>query len=440
MLRKLWFTKRSATLAPLILGLLLGAAWAQTETALYSFKGRSDGKSPLAGVVFDQKGNLYGTTSGGGLYNEGCYGYDSTCGVVFEITPEGQETVLYAFCAKANCTDGDYPSDAPVFDQKGSLYGTTLNGGAHGQGVVFKLAPDGKETVLHSFCAKGGTNCTDGALPAAPLVFDQKGNLYGTTAGGGAHSFGVVFKLSPKGVESVLYSFCAKGGTHCTDGSEPYAGLTFDRSGNLYGMTTVGGSIHSCGLGCGDGVVFKLTPEGKETVLYTFCTLANCADGSRSGEGAGVIFDQEGNLYGTTIVGGRIKSECVYGCGVVFKLTPEGKEIVLYKFCALTNCTDGWDPDAGVIFDQKGNLYGTTGGGGFYNNKYCRYGGCGVAFKLAPNRKETVLHTFCAKGGTNCSDGANPSAGIIFDRKGNLYGTTALGGGYSSGVVFKVTP
>jgi uncharacterized repeat protein (TIGR03803 family) len=214
MLRKLWFTKRSATLAPLILGLLLGAAWAQTETALYSFRGRHDGKAPLAGVVFDQKGNLYGTTEGGGLSNGDCY---DGCGVVFKLTPAGQETVLYAFCAKANCTDGYYPSDAPVFDQKGNLYGTTNLGGGVGGGVVFKLTPEGKETVLHAFCTL--TNCADGMNPSAPLVFDEKGNLYGT-AGGGAYARGVVFKITPKGKETVLYSF-----TGGSDGGMPGACL-----------------------------------------------------------------------------------------------------------------------------------------------------------------------------------------------------------------------
>jgi uncharacterized repeat protein (TIGR03803 family) len=429
MLRKLWFTKRNATLAPLILGLLLGAAWAQTETVLYSFRGRHDGKSPLAGVVFDQKGNLYGTTEGGGLSHGDCY---DACGVVFMLTPEGQETVLYAFCAKGNCTDGDYPSDAPVFDQKGNLYGTTTLSGAVQRGVVFKLTPEGKETVLHTFCAL--TNCADGTNPSASLVFDGKGNLYGT-AGGGAYLRGVVFKITPKGKETVLYSF-----TGGSDGGMPYAGLTLDPNGNLYGTTTVGGSTgNGCSSGC--GVVFKLTPEGKETVLYTFCALTDCTDGSQPY--GGLALDANGNLYGTTTFGGRTKSECVYlgnGCGVVFKLTPEGKETVLYTFCALTDCTDGSQPNAGLALDPNGNLYGTTTLGGITKGK-CVYG-CGVVFKLAPDGKETVLHTFCAKGGTNCTDGANPYAGLIFDRKGNLYGTTSRGGAHNwySGLVFKITP
>jgi uncharacterized repeat protein (TIGR03803 family) len=203
-----------------------------------------------------------------------------------------------------------------VFDQKGNLYGTTTGGGAHGEGVVFKLTPTGKETVLYSFCGK--TNCTDGASPVAGLIFDQKGNLYGTTVRGGLHNVectdagdrtcGVVFKLTPKGEETVLHRFCAQ--TNCVDGDEPSAGLVFDQKGNLYG-TTFSGGAH------GDGTAFKLTPTGKETVLYSFCGKTNCTDGQ--GPMAGLIFDQKGNLYGTTYDGG---AHVEGTAGAVFKLTP----------------------------------------------------------------------------------------------------------------------
>jgi len=434
-------------LVVLILGLLLGAGWAQTESVPYSFcvQGGSqclDGADPYtAGVVLDLKGNLYGTTYYGG---DGRFNCGPGCGVVFKVTPEGKETVLYSFCKQNNCPDGAWPVAGLVFDQKGNLYGTTEYGGRPfgkacptdgGCGVVFKLTPKGKETVLHKFCAHTkGDVCTDGAYPSAGLIIDQKGNLYGTTKTGGAIGGGVVFKLSPEGKETVLYSFCAQ--TNCADGADPEAGLIFDQKGNLYGTTRWGGAHNSRQ---GGGVVFKLSPEGKETVLYSFCAQTNCADGLQPR--AGVVFDRKGNLYGTA--GGGAYDGCYpggSGCGVVFKLTPENRETVLYSFCAQggDDCTDGANPAAGLIFDQKGDLYGTTGGGGDNNNGYCSYGGCGVVFKLTPKGKETVLHGFCAQGG--CPDGAFPGAGLIFDQKGNLYGTTGNGGTYNRGVVFKLTP
>jgi uncharacterized repeat protein (TIGR03803 family) len=433
MLAKTSLGKRSALLVLLAFGVLLGAAWAQKERVLYSFCAQSgcvDGKLPQAGLVFDQKGNLYGMTAsgGGGLYNQGCF--DSTCGVVFKLTPDGKETVLYSFCSQSGCTDGANPIAALVLDQEGNLYGTTFFGGAYGYGAVFKLTPKGRYTVLHSFCAR--TNCVDGEFPAAGLVVDRKGNLYGTTHyGGGPHEncsagCGVVFKVTPKGKETVLYSFCAQ--ANCADGELPIAGLVFDQKGNLYGTTVQGGSNSTdCVIGC--GVVFKLTPEGKETVIYSFCGQTNCVDGAEPY--AGLVLDQKGNLYGTTIEGGA------YGVGgVVFKLTPKGKETVLYTFCAETNCTDGEGPTAGLVFDQKGNLYGTTQNGGAPRES-------GVVFKLTPEGKETVLYSFCWR--DNCTDGESPMAGVVFDLKGNLYGTTYHGGAYGgaygdAGVVFKLTP
>jgi len=426
MLRKISLGKRSAVLAPLVFGLLLGAAGAQTESVLYSFceqKNCTDGDSPWAGLVLDQEGNFYGTTAGGGITT--C-SYYLGCGVVFKITPKGKETVLYSFCAQKGCIDGANPFAGLVFDQKGNLYGTTENGGVHGRGVAFKLTPEGKETVLHSFCAH--IDCTDGYSPSAGLVFDQKGNLYGTTQYGGAHGGGVVFKLTPEREYVVLYSFCAQG-YPCTEGAQPVAGLVLDQKGNLYGTTLLGGGVsaYCSDVGYGCGVVFKLTPKGKETVLYSLCPqYPDCPDGTSPY--AGLVFDQKGNLYGTAAHGGA------NGGGVVFKLTLEGKETVMYSFCAQTDCADGQEPYAGVVFDQKGNLYGTTVDGG---SSDCIPTGCGVVFKLTPKGKEIVLHTFCAQG--NCADGAGPLAGLVFDQKGNLYGT-AGGGIYVGGVLFKITP
>jgi uncharacterized repeat protein (TIGR03803 family) len=424
------FRKRSATLVLLVFGLLLCAAWAQTESVLYSFCAQTnctDGANPVAGLVFDQEGNLYGTTHYGGISNlDSCP--SNGCGLVFKLTPTGKETASHSFCNQNFCPDGELPLAALVIDHKGNLYGTTAGGGAYGTifdgGVVFRLTPQSKERVLYNFCTRVYYGCLDGSWPVAGLIFDLKGNLYGTTEYGGVPGGGgggVVFKVTPEGKETVLYTFCAQ--NSCTDGAYPLAGLAFDQNGNLYG-TTYGGGAH------GLGIVFKLTPEGKETVLYSFCARTDCTDGAQPT--AGLVLDQKGNLYGTTEFNGA------YGYGVVFKLTPEGKETVLHSFCAQGYpCTDGANPYAALLFDQRGNLYGTTQFGGFSSSGSCYPYGCGVAFKLTPDRKETVLYTFCAQ--NKCADGANPQAGVIFDQKGTLYGTTAGGGAYGGGTVFKLT-
>jgi hypothetical protein len=244
----------------------------------------------------------------------------------------------------------------------------------------------------------------------------------------------------------VLYKF--KGSP---DGANPSASLIFDATGNLYGITTVGGTSYA-------GTVFKLTPNSngswRESVLYSFCSLRNCADGGNPNltdvglTGAGLIFDAAGNLYGTTTQGGSgsgCPSDVNGGCGVVFKLTPNANgtwtESVLYSFCPLTNCADGENPAAGLIFDTAGNLYGTTPGGGHLG---CGdiWPGCGVVFKLTPNANgswtESVLYKFCSL--TSCADGAAPFAGLIFDGAGNLYGTTVAGGFNNGGTAFKLKP
>jgi len=323
----------------LVLGVLLGAAWAQTETVLYSFCAQNDcpdGANPAAPLVFDQKGNLYGTTP---------YGGEKNSGTIFKLTPDGQETVLSSFCLQINCADGAQPSSGLLFDHKGNLYGTTVSGGDRFFGTVFKLTPTGVKKILYNFCEQN--NCSDGNDPAGGLVFDQKGNLYGTTFEGGISCYlgcGVVFKLTPQGKETVLYRFCAE--TNCTDGEFPLGSMVIDKEGNLYGTTYQGGANAY-------GTVFRLTPDGKETVLHSFG-----APGDGKFPEAGLVFDQAGNLYGTTYQGGA------HAYGTVFRLTPDGKETILYSFCARENCADGEGPQAGLVFDQKGSLYGTTLGGG----------------------------------------------------------------------------
>ena len=328
-------------------------------------------------------------------------------------------TVLHRFKDKA---DGGYPTAGLVLDKAGNLFGTTSLGGRNscsdGCGVVFKLGKTNKETVLHRFTG------TDGQYPDANLLRDGTGNLYGITEAGGSDGCGVgcgtVIRVGKSGKTTVLYAF-----TGGADGGTPSGSLIEDADGSLYGATFWGGDLS----GCGCGVLFKLDRFGSETVLYTF---AGKADGANPN--GGLVWGAEGNLYGTAAYGGD--SSCYPGCGTVFKLNTNGQVTVLHSFTA---GADGVYPYAGLIRDMKGNLYGTTAGGG-KPTKLCPTG-CGTVFKVGKTGEETVLYSF--KGGT---DGVTPYAGLIRDAAGNLYGTTPWGGdpscsdglGGRCGVVFKV--
>lgn len=374
----------------------LGTAHAKGVQIVYAFKGRRDGGYPQGGLIRDEEGNLYGT---GNAYGRG------NNGVVFKLTPDGNETVLYAFTGGE---DGGGPTDSLLMDKVGNLYGTTSDGGHYGEGNVFKLSPDGTETSLHSFGGEG-----DGFYPYGGLIADKRGNLFGTTMSGGAngiYGFGTVFKVAPNGKETVLYSF--KGGS---DGSDPFATLIADAAGNFYG-TTSGGDC------CNDyGTVFKLSPDGTETVLYAF---TGGTDGRYPQ--AGLMADGEGNLYGTTEEGGSIGCGG-YRWGTVFKLTPAGSESVLYDF---KGCHDGGSPGASLVEDLAGNFYGTTVEGGSSSN--CDGFGCGTVFKIAPDGTEKILYSF--KGG---SDGSYPFAGVIA-RRGELFGAATGDLANGTGAIFKV--
>jgi uncharacterized repeat protein (TIGR03803 family) len=362
---------------------------AQTLKTLYTFGGTTDGGYPNA-LVRDAAGNLYGTTISGGVGT--CADGDlSGCGVVFRVTPAGKETVLYSFTGGA---DGAAPQRGLLLDAKGNLYGTTASGGTYGFGTVFKVDQNGNETVLYSF-----TGGADGGNPYSGLVRDAQGNLYGVAGS-------VVFKLDEKGNETVLYTF-----TGGADGS-PNGRLMRDANGNLYGTTAGGGTY-------GFGKVYKLDTSGKEHLLYSFCPQGGvCADGAVPF--AGVIQDTAGNLYGTTSQGGTA------GWGTVFELNTSGKEKVLHSF----TYGDGALPSFGVIRDTNGNLYGTTVYGGI-QKKTCTLG-CGVIFRVTKAGKESTLYSF------TFAEGANPEASVIRDAKGNLYGTTVMG--HFFGTVFRLTP
>jgi uncharacterized repeat protein (TIGR03803 family) len=332
---------------------------------LYNFTGGSDGALPTSGLIMDQAGNLYGTTAYGGIGSNGGYG------TVFSVKSPGtpcstalcrsRKTVLYTFTGG---TDGVTPNEYGgnlVFDKAGNIYGTTTNGGllecesgSLGCGTVFQLSPSGSgwtESVLYRF-----TGGSDGAWPTSALILDQAGNLYGTAIIGGVqggcqfvdyYGCGVVFKLSPSEsgwTESVLYSF-----TGGADGGLPVGGLIFGPSGNLYGTTEYGGDG-------GGGTVFQLTPSNGTWTLETIYSF-----NGDEGELDNLAIDEAGDLYGTTGADGA------YGNGNVFELQPSDggwTYTSLHDFCAIYPCNDGAVPVGSVIFDQHGNLYGTTYGGG----------------------------------------------------------------------------
>jgi len=419
----------------------LPAFAASKEQVLWRFNG-TDGYRPNGPLIFDASGDLYGTTSQGGAYSGG---------TVFRLsasTGKWAESEVFSFCpASKNCGNGIFPSAGVIFDASGkNLYGTTAEGGRYGGGIVFELTPsaDGKwtEKVLHSF-----GNSEDGVLPEGGLTFDAAGNLYGTTFYGGANSkncnrtgCGTVFELKPNGngewTETVLHNF----NDDDKDGFWPTTGLTIDASGNLYGTTSAGG-IYTCANGASAcGIVFRLSPgpDGKwtETVLHFF----NGKDGQYPD--SNVIFDAEGNLYGTTYFGGDERGCDPSGCGTIFELLPGThtwwSEKILRSFYREKG------PE-GVILNRAGNVYGATWVGGSYNGGNCSPG-CGTVFELSPGENrtwtQTTLHSF-GKG----KDGNEPTGTLIFDGAGNLYGVTFQGGIDSKnclaggcGTVFEITP
>ena len=410
-----------------------GTSAAAQEMLLHSFRPygsppccfharTADGFDPFySNLTIDTAGNLYGTTTAGGIF-----GY----GTVFKLTHTASgwtEAVIYAF--GHNLADGGVPEGGLTLDAAGNLYGTTHGGGANNSGVVFELVNNGDgtwaEKVLYSF------NNTDGYGPWAAPIFDAAGNLYGTTESGGAYNYGTAYELTPTGggnwSEQVLHSF-----GNGTDGATPFAGLVMDAAGNLYGTTWLGGANLCDGAGC--GTVFKLSPTGggnwSEQVIHNF--INNGVDGNQPWAGS-LIFDSSGNLYGTTTLGGTYLCEGgSVGCGTVYEMTPTAggnwTEQVIYSFNG--GGPGGEDPTSAVLFDAAGNLYGTTYFGGLLEG--------GTAFKLTLRDgrwTEQVLHPFGASG-----DGVTPASGLIFDRAGNLYGTTMEGGLYDGGTAYEITP
>jgi uncharacterized repeat protein (TIGR03803 family) len=383
-----------------------------TKTVLYSFKGGTDAANPNSSLVADLSGNLYGTTTTGGV---------SGWGTVYELSPPTQqggawtEAVIYNFLGGS---DGGGPMASLILDDAGNLYGTTLGAGGPGHdGVVFELsAPHAQggpwtESIVHTF---GGN--PDGEYPVSSLVFDRAGNLYGTTVFGGRSEAGTIFQLTPPGIqggewiEKVLYSF-----TGDSDGIDPQAGLILDQAGSLYGTT-------------GGGTVFKLSaPVGGGSNWLLHVLYAFGGSDHRGQLSAGNLLGSKQTLFGTQQFG-----QGSFLTGAVFQLAPGKKgsvwsESVVHQF---TGGSDGKYPYAGVIADQLGNLYGTTGAGGTAS--------AGTVFKLSHLQSgEWIEKVYSFQGG---ADGSGPGGGIIFGKGNVIYGTTGSGGTFGYGTVFQITP
>jgi len=396
-----------------------------------------DGSAPVSTPVTDGAGNFYGTTMTGG---------SSGVGTVYRMSFDGSKwkyTVIHSFCTGSECAAGGYsPQGGLIIDTAGNLYGMTSDGGNNagnsGSGVIYELSPNGnkwKFKILYTFCASG--TCTDGRDPAyatlayqgqaSGMPYDGVSPLYGTTQWGGMADVGTIFQLTPKGngwSEKVIYNFCSR--ANCIDGGAPYAGVTVDGSGNLYGGATLGGlgETEDC---C--GVLYELKKQGTKwdyVSLHEFCSDVNgvCKDGQLII--APPTIDGAGNLYGTTTVGGT------WDFGTVYKLVPNGEKsklTTLYNFCKEFSCQSGKNPWAGaLVMDAAGTLYGTTLQGAANDS--------GTVFSLSgvKHDKLTVLTTF--KG----PNGSVPFAGLVMDSHGALFGAAQAGGRYGAGTFFKVVP
>jgi uncharacterized repeat protein (TIGR03803 family) len=411
-------------------------------TTLHSLDPATEGEYLYAGLTLGTNGLFYGTTSDGGP--------GGATGTVFRITEEGKLTTLYAFSDGA--INGDAPMAGLVQGMDGNFYGTTQGGGINGWGTVFKMTPAGELTTLYSFCAQSG--CTDGAYPEGQLIQGTDGNLYGTTLYGGVQGQGIcgsplntsgcgtIFKLTLQGVLTNLYTFCAQDG--CADGALPYAGLIQGTDGNLYGTTYEYGS-GEYGTGAGGGTVFTVTTSGVLTTLYNFCSQSGCSDGAYPF--SGLIQASDGNFYGTTTEGG-IFNACgyAYGCGTVFRITPRGGLTSLYSFCSQTECGDGFQPVGGLVQYTDGNLYGTTALGGPNNNDggtiFGMNVGLGPFVRTVPTsaRVGTSVQILgnSLSGATGVSFGGTPAAFTV-----NSSGTAILAtvpAGATTGTVQVVTP
>lgn len=414
--------KRARILSTIALAFILGlaitpTAQAQTYQVIYNFTGGADGAYPSTGLTIDGPGNIYGTAFGGGGAQK--------FGTVFNLDNDGGGWSLAPIYAFQAGSDGAGPISALVIGPDGALYGSTSAGGGgpcvsgsgyHGCGTVYSLRPPSQapatvlynwsSTILHRF------SITDGSYPQGALTFDSSGNIYGTTVNGGDAGWGVIYKLTPSGggwTQDILYQAQGNG-----DGASPMGGIVFDQSGNLYGVFTQNGPNNN-------GAVYELSPSGsgwRESTVHSFTY--HGTDGSTPQ--GGPIFDNAGNLYGSTV-------HDVNGGGTVFEMERSGGG---WSYNFLYGLSGGIDlgPYDKLTMDAAGNLYGTTYADGQY--------GYGSVFKLTRSSggwTYASLHDF-----TGGRDGANPICQLVFDSSGNLYGTATNGGTKNMGVVFEITP
>lgn len=353
----------------------------------------------------------------GNLYGTTSSEFGAGYGTAFEITTEGTFTTLYTFCSLLNCADGSYPVSGLTMANDGNFYGVTNDGGTHNYGTVFKMTPQGTLTTLYSFCSQA--NCTDGYYPGAKLLEGLNGNFYGVTAYGGTTGYGTIFEVTKSGVLRTLYNFCSQ--SNCTDGSIPFGSLVQTKDGTFYGTTASGGAYGNYQY----GTVYRLMPNGKLTTIYSFCSLKDCADGYYLT--SGLLLASNGKLYGTTAWGGPFLSLCNNGtgCGTIFEIAPPGKLTTLYNFCSKPNCADGDLPLAALMQASNGEIYGSTPYGG--------ENGGGTVFQLTLMGKLTTLHNFAY------TDGSEPLSALMQAADGSLYGTTLAGGSSGWGTVFRIS-
>jgi uncharacterized repeat protein (TIGR03803 family) len=389
-------------------------AFAQTFNTVASFDGIHGSNPFFVSLVQGRNGNYYGSTKFGG--RGVCY-FGNGCGAIFEVSPSGKLESLYSFCSPNSCASGEIPLAGLLLARDGNSYGTSWYGGSsgfpcsQGCGTIYKIAK-GTVTTLYNFCTQ--TNCADGGNPYAALIEGSDGNFYGTTSVYGPFSGGTVFKITPGGQLTTIYTFCQQQ-FGCLDGEYPNAGVIQSSDGNLYGTTYYGGAN-------GWGTVFKVTPKGALTVLHSFA--GTPAEGGYPS--AGLVQGADGNFYGTTLHGAA--NTCFEGCGSVFKITPSGEFTTLHTFAG----PEGSLPGGGLIQATDADFYGTTTGGGDNN--------AGTIFRISPTGRLETLYSFCAQ--SNCTDGATPWGALLQATNGTFYGTT-YGGGNSScqdcGTVFSMS-
>jgi uncharacterized repeat protein (TIGR03803 family) len=387
----------------------LPLAQGQKFKTLYSFTGGNDGGIPQGPLLLDKKGNLYGAafTSANGFGN----------GTVFKVNPTGKFRLLFAFPGQGgNGNNGANPVSGVARDDHGNIYGAAQLGGQYGIGVVFKVSPTGQETVLRDFSGP------DGAVPNSAFIRAPSGGFYSSAFEGGdgkcrdgLNDCGLVFSIDESGNYQIIYQFQGQP----RDGFGPWLTLVQDAQGNLYGAGAGGGDL--AGMNCygflyGCGAIFKLSPNSDgtwtETLLHSF------TGGSDGDTPTGVAVDSQGNVYGTSLFGAQT------GCGAVFKIDAAGNFTILHSFTGNDGCAA-----RGVALDQSGNLYGATAGGG----KSGCPAGCGVVYRVDAQGTFKVLHAF------DGSDGGKAGV-LIVDGAGTLYGTTIQGGASDWGTIFKLKP